>query len=109
YQLKDRDDVRSLTNEARVEEPPQAAVAVLDGSYLSPTSARVTPEGLTLKTLWGEMAYQLGGADAYERLRASDESMSAPGSRDITDMLRALNRPVLILLDELLDYATKAT
>jgi len=106
--LKDRDDVRALTNEARVEAPPQAAVAVLDGSYLAPTSPRTTPEGLTLKTLWGELAYQLGGAAAYETLRASDEAMSAPGSRDITEMLRALNRPALILLDELLDYATKA-
>ena len=108
YALEDRDDVRSLTNEARLEEPPQAAVAVLDGSYLSPTSVRQTPEGLKLKTLWGEMAYQLGGAPAYEALRASDESMSAPGSRDITEMLRIVKKPVLILLDELLDYATKA-
>ena len=108
YALKDREDVRSLTNESRVETPPQAAVAVLDGSYLSPTKARITPDGLTLKTLWGEMAYQLGGAEAYEYLRASDEAMSAPGSRDITEMLRALNQPVLVLLDELLDYATKA-
>lgn len=108
FQLKERDDVRSLTNEARVEVPPQAAVAVLDGSYLSPTKARITPDGLTLKTLWGEMAYQLGGAPAYEYLRASDEAMSAPGSREITEMLRALKKPVLILLDELLDYATKA-
>ncbi|MBE2269142.1 MAG: ATP-binding protein [Anaerolinea sp.] len=108
YALKDREDVRSLTNEARVEEPPQAAVAVLDGSYLSPTKARITADGLTLKTLWGEMAYQLGGAAAYEVLRASDESMSAPGSRDITEMLRTIGKPVLILLDEVLDYATKA-
>lgn len=108
HALADRDDVRALTNEARVEAPPQAAVAVLDGSYLSPTSVRQTPEGLTIKTLWGDMAYQLGGAAAYERLRASDEAMSAPGSRDISDMLRAVGRPVLILLDELLDYATKA-
>jgi hypothetical protein len=107
-ELRERDDVRSLTNEARVEAPPEAVVAVLDGSYLSATKARVTPEGLSLRTLWGEMAYQLGGPAAYEYLRASDESMSAPGSRDITEMLRALDKPVLILLDELLDYATKA-
>jgi hypothetical protein len=108
YALKDRDDVRSLTNEARVEAPPQAAVAVLDGSYLSPTSARNTPEGLKIRTLWGEMAYQLGGVPAYEVLRASDEAMSAPGSRDIGEMLRIVGKPVLILIDELLDYATKA-
>ncbi|NJO82453.1 MAG: ATP-binding protein, partial [Blastochloris sp.] len=108
YALKDRDDVRGLTNEARVEEPPQAAVAVLDGSYLSPTKARITADGLTLKTLWGEMAYQLGGAAAYEYLRASDEAMSAPGSRDHHRNAACAHKPVLILLDEVLDYATKA-
>lgn len=108
YTLKDRDDIRALTNEARVEAPPQAAVAVLDGSYLSPSKARITPEGVTLKTLWGELAYQLGGVDAYEVIRSSDESMSAPGSRDLSEMLRVIGKPVLILIDELLDYATKA-
>ncbi len=108
HALRERDDVRALTNEARVEAPPQAAVAVLDGSYLSPSQPRKTAEGIALKTLWGELAYQLGGAEAYEYLRASDESMSAPGSSDLTRMLRAVGKPILILIDELLDYATKA-
>ncbi len=108
HALRGRDDVRALTNEARVETPPQAAVAVLDGSYLSPSQPRKTDEGIILKTLWGELAYQLGGAEAYEFMRGSDESMSAPGSSDLTKMMRAVGKPVLILIDELLDYATKA-
>ncbi len=108
HELKDRDDVRSLTNDARVEAPPAAAVAVLDGSYLSPSQPRTTPEGIKLQTLWGEMAYQLGGVQAYEFLRTSDQDRSAPGSREISAMLRSLGRPTLILIDELLDYATKA-
>lgn len=108
HALRDRADVRSLTNEAREETPPQAAVVVLDGSYLSPSQPRHTPEGIILKTLWGELAYQLGGAEAYEMLRTSDENMSAPGSRDLKELLQALGQPVLILIDELLDYATKA-
>lgn len=108
HALRERDDVRALTNEARVEAPPQAAVAVLDGSYLSPSQPRKTDDGIVLKTLWGELAYQLGGAEAYEFVRGSDEAMSAPGSNDLTRMMRAIGRPVLILIDELLDYATKA-
>jgi hypothetical protein len=108
HALRERDEVRGLTNEARVETPPQAAVAVLDGSYLSPSQPRKTAEGIVLKTLWGELAYQLGGAEAYEFLRGSDEAMSAPGSNDLTQMMRAVGKPILILIDELLDYATKA-
>jgi hypothetical protein len=106
--LAERSDVRSLMNEARIEALPDSAVAVLDGSHLTPSQPRTTPEGLTLRTLWGEMAYQLGGAEGYEFLRQSDETMSAPGAREIGDLLAALGRPSLILIDELLDYATKA-
>ena len=106
--LTHRDDVRGLMNEARLENLPECAVAVLDGSYLTPSEPRVTPEGITLHTLWGEMAYQLGGAEAYEFVRNSDESPTAPGSGALRDLLSSLGKPSLILMDEVLDYATKA-
>lgn len=106
--LTRRDDVRGLMNEARIENLPECAVAVLDGSYLTPSEPRVTPEGITLRTLWGEMAYQLGGAEGYEFVRNSDESRTAPGSGVLRELLTALGMPSLILMDEVLDYATKA-
>ncbi len=106
--LTQRDDVRGLMNEARIESLPECAVAVLDGSYLSPSEPRVTPEGITLQTLWGEMAYQLGGAEGYEFVRNSDESRTAPGSGVLRELLTAVGMPSLILMDEVLDYATKA-
>ena len=107
--LTRRDDIRGLMNEARLESLPECAVAVLDGSYLSPSEPRVTPEGITLHTLWGEMAYQLGGEVAYEFVRNSDESRTAPGSGVLRELLTALGSPSLILMDEVLDYATKAS
>ena len=107
--LTHRDDVRGLMNEARLESLPECAVAVLDGSYLTPSEPRVTPDGITLCTLWGEMAYQLGGAEGYEFVRNSDESRTAPGSGVLRELLTAVGMPSLILMDEVLDYATKAS
>ncbi len=106
--LAERSDIRALMNEARLESLPEAAVAVLDGSHLTPSKPRKTREGLTLHTLWGEIAYQLGGAETYEYMRSSDEQMSAPGAGAIGELLKAVGKPALILIDELLDYATKA-
>ncbi|HEY65250.1 MAG TPA: ATP-binding protein [Caldilineae bacterium] len=52
-------------------------------------------------TLWGLMAEQLTGT------RAGFEGMTAPGREAIRDLLAA-HQPLLILMDEVLEYATKA-
>ena len=76
--LADRDDVRKLMLEARVEELPQARVAVIDGDLLTPSQPRVTKEGITLNTLWGEIAYQLGLA-----LRDEIADLEAAGAKAV--------------------------
>ncbi|MDA8112640.1 MAG: DUF499 domain-containing protein [Nitrospiraceae bacterium] len=56
-----------------------------------------------IRTLWGELAWQLGGKTAYERIRADDERATSPG-----DALRELFNefgPCLILIDEWVAYA----
>lgn len=105
--LADRDDVRKLMLEARIEELPQARVAVIDGDMLTPSQPRITPEGITLNTIWGEIAYQLGGVELYELVQESDEQRSAPGT-DLLHEILSYAGPSLILVDELLNYATKA-
>jgi hypothetical protein len=32
-----------------------------------------------VRTLWGELAWQLGGKRAFERVRADDENATSPG------------------------------
>lgn len=54
-------------------------------------------------TLWGELAWQLGGKKAFARVRADDEKATSPG-----DVLRELFMeygPCLILIDEWVAYA----
>lgn len=75
----------------------------LVGTHLSPSEPLIKDDGTSVRTLWGELAWQLGGRDAYERVRSADESGVPPG-----DALAALVRdhsPVLILIDEWVAYA----
>ena len=85
----------------------QARVAVLDGTYLSPTDAAKTPNGDPLNTLWGVMAYQLGGQDAYDLVGQAARQGTAPGGAQL-DQLFAHVGPCVILIDELVAYARNA-
>ncbi len=90
---------------AGTDELPTARIAVLAGTALSPSKAR-KHKALSkqqVRTLWGEMAVQIGGADGYELVRAADESGTAPAQE--LDELFARFGPCLILIDELVAYA----
>jgi histone H3/H4 len=86
--------------------PTRVHTAVLDGRALDVRERR-TDDGLTIRTLWGELAYQLGGRDGYHLLADADETRTAPGSARLTEML-ARYQPALILMDEVLEYLVKA-
>lgn len=58
--------------------------------------------GITTYTLWGEIAYQIGGVEGYKLLRGSDEQRVSPGT---SVMERLTNgQPTLIVLDEIARY-----
>src|SRR5437870_1541600 len=82
---------------------PTAKRVVLVGNKISPGNPVTKPDGTVVRTLWGEMAWQLGGTKAFQRLRADDEKATSPG-----DVLRELFNaygPCLILIDEWVAYA----
>lgn len=77
--------------------------AVLVGTKISPGQAHKKPDGTVIRTLWGEIAWQLGGKEGYKLVKEADETATNPG-----DALRELfNRysPCLILIDEWVAYA----
>jgi len=86
-------------------DPGAGKVVVLSGINLDPYKAREV-DGLAIHTLWGELAYRLGGASAYEKLRVHDEEGAAPGGDTLRDLIGG--RPTLILLDEVLVYVESA-
>ncbi len=81
-------------------------VAVFTNQTCDATQGRQAEDGVHLRTLWGELAYQLGGRALYERVRANDESQRVPQGIFV-DILREA-APCLILLDELADYCVGA-
>lgn len=84
-----------------------ANVAVFTNATNDVANGRHTPEGLHIQTIWGELAYQLGGAAAYEIIRRNDEQLIAPAG--LFRQVLAQCRPALILIDELADYCVKAS
>jgi predicted AAA+ superfamily ATPase len=88
---------------AGVKSLPKVKCAVLVGNKISPGNPVTKPDGTVVRTLWGELAYQLGGKKAYSRVKADDEKATNPG-----DVLRELFKeygPCLILVDEWVAYA----
>ena len=90
---------------------PSVNRVVLVGNRISPGSPNTKDGRPGVRTLWGELAWQLGLAAggetearrAYERVRADDEHSTNPG-----DALRELLNeysPSLILIDEWVAYA----
>ncbi|MEU9887670.1 Swt1 family HEPN domain-containing protein [Sphaerisporangium sp. NPDC051011] len=77
--------------------------AALVGNHIDPAAGKPKDDGTRVHTLWGELAWQLGGRKAYEIVREADEAHTNPG-----DALRALvaaYSPCLILIDEWVAYA----
>jgi predicted AAA+ superfamily ATPase len=95
--------VEAVLVEAGVKSLPKARCAVLVGNKISPGNPVAKPDGTVVRTLWGELAYQLGGKKAFARVKADDEKATNPG-----DVLRELFKeygPCLILIDEWVAYA----
>ena len=76
---------------------------VLVGTKVSPGSPSRKEDGTEVHTLWGELAWQLGGAEAFALVRQDDERATNPGEALHT----LLNQygPCLILIDEWVAYA----
>lgn len=96
------DGVSAILDRAGVMQLPAAKVVVLDGIRLSPSQPRQV-NGYTLRTLWGELAWQLGGADGYARVADADASGTSPGKQVLVELLQA-HAPAVILIDELVAY-----
>lgn len=95
--------VDALLASAGVDKLPTAKRVVLVGNKISPGNPVTKPDGTVVRTLWGELAWQLGGKKAFATIQADDERATSPG-----DKLRELFNeygPCLVLIDEWVAYA----
>ena len=96
--------IEPVLKDAGVDLAPKANRAVLVGTALSPAETTVKPDGTEVRTLWGEMAWQLGGAEGYALVADSDRSGTSPGSTTLTRLFATCS-PCLVLIDEWVAYA----
>jgi predicted AAA+ superfamily ATPase len=97
---------KELLDYTGVPEFEKANIAVFTNTTNDPVQGR-TVDGITIRTIWGEIAYQLGGVDAFNLIKANDEQLSAPKGL-FKSVLEKCN-PALILIDELADYCVSAS
>jgi hypothetical protein len=101
--LNDLAGIDAVLQEAGATKLPSVKRVVLVGNKISPGNPVKKTDGTMVRTLWGELAWQLGGKKAYDRVRADDEKATSPG-----DALRELfieYGPCLVLIDEWVAYA----
>ncbi len=101
---KDLPGLEPAFESAELDQPPQNVnTVVLVGNKISPGQIHRKFDGTQVRTLWGEIAWQLGGKEGYEMMREADETSTNPGDR----LKELFNRyaPCLILIDEWVAYA----
>ena len=83
--------------------PQQINHAVLVGTSRGPQDVIDQPSGRQIRTTWGELVWQLGGADAFDMVAENDARGIAPGSNLLEAIFRRWS-PCLILIDEWVAY-----
>lgn len=110
--LEKMPNLKAVLDEAGFTALPKANVAVLVGTALDPTRSKrpTNLPGVTINTLWGEMAAQLalssGKPEIYDFVKEADKKGVSPGSLALKNLFDACS-PCLILMDELVAYAKK--
>lgn len=104
----DLQGVASILDSAGITELPKAHIAVLEGMNLLSLASKPNKhlDDCTVKTLWGELAWQLGGAAAYVHVKEADQTGTAPGKKELIALLSSC-APCVVLVDELVRYVSQ--
>ena len=98
--------VRKIIEQADIKTLPTAHVAVFVGTEFDSVTGRGGDDGTPLrKTPWGEIAFQLGGEEAFKIVAEHDAQFIEPKG----DVIRAFlpkDQPCLILMDEILNHVS---
>lgn len=83
--------------------PKDIRRAVLVGTSRGPQDVLIAEGDRKIRTTWGELAWQLGGAEGFDMVAENDASGIAPGS-NLLEALFKKYAPCLILIDEWVAY-----
>jgi len=99
--------VKDILARAQLSSVPKAAVAWFVGTAFDSIAGRGGPGEPRRMTPWGDIAWQLGGAPAFEVVTDHDKRGSRP-SKEVIRRFLPKDRPCLILMDEVLNYLDHA-
>ena len=89
---------------AGVETLSRVKRAVFVGTHKGAAEAMHIEEGREIRTLWGYIAWCLGGWVAFDSIAGSESARTNPGSEKLIPILRNA-APCLILMDEVVAFA----
>lgn len=101
--------LQPILAEAGLSSVPAARIAVIVGSSLSCSTSKRPQDmpGITVNTVWGEIAYQLAKScekpELYNIVKDADRKGINPGSETLAHLFTEAG-PCMILLDELVAY-----
>ncbi|WP_106754608.1 MULTISPECIES: DUF499 domain-containing protein [Hyphomicrobiales] len=101
--VQDLSGLDQLLDKLGLTVPKAVNRAVLVGTSRGPQDVLHAEGDLKIRTTWGELAWQLGGADAFAMVAENDASGIAPGS-NLLEALFKKYAPCLILIDEWVAY-----
>lgn len=90
------------TGNIKLEELAVKRVALV-GTSLKAGAPSIKTDGTQVNTIWGELAWQLGGLEAFSLVAESDKNGTSPG--DALAELFRMSSPAIILIDEWVAYA----
>lgn len=96
--------LEKVLDAANVKDLPKAQVAVLVGTRINPATPQKKPDGVVVRTLWGDLGYQLGGKNGYKIVEDADVKGVSPGSDTLKELFDK-HGPCLILIDEWVAFA----
>ena len=102
-ELADLPEYDQIQERIGVTDDIKAGRAVLVGDALNVSQPRQHHD-CTTRTLWGEIAWQLGGLEGYALVERNDLQGTNPGADTLVQLLED-HGPALIIIDELVHYA----
>ena len=97
--------VSKLLQSAQVATIPKAKTAVFVGQRFDPRGGE---DGTPFRqTPWSEVAWQLAGLPGFTLMEPFDRKGEAPGGDTIAKLFALVNQPILILMDELINYISR--
>lgn len=100
---EDLSGLDQLLSRHKLKVPEKINRAVLVGTSRGPQDEISLEGGRKIRTTWGELAWQLGGEEAFKMIAENDERGVAPGSNLLEEIFKKC-APCLILIDEWVAY-----